>query len=159
MGKIRSRIRSICRLQFADAADAASWDIAPGTGAVLPDDAALTEVKVERYASMRAETAPEGGSDVCETVITARTYCRLPGDMARKVWAARGGLSEAQCNPMRRWRRRRNAPTTLRATMPRCFPSRGATSAGLSGCFDCGLRPPCVFCDTARCYNICAYFF
>lgn len=90
MGKIRSRIRSICRLQFADAADAASWDIAPGTGAVLPDDAALTEVKVERYASMRAETAPEGGSDVCETVITARTYCRLPGDMARKVWVATG---------------------------------------------------------------------
>lgn len=90
MGKVISRIRSIRRLQFADAADAASWSMAPGTGAVLPADAALTEVRIEPYASMRAETAPDGGSDVCETVITARTYCQLPQDLARKVWVATG---------------------------------------------------------------------
>ena len=88
MAKILKRIKSIRRLQYVDAGECASWLAAPGTGVAIPDDAMLSGINIEPFASMTEKTAPDNGTDVCETVIKARTYDTLPADLSRKVWVA-----------------------------------------------------------------------
>lgn len=97
------RIKSIRRLQYVDAGECASWLAAPGTGVAIPDDAMLSDINIEPFASMREEAAPDNGTDVCETVIKAR-----------------GGWSGKPNNHTPRHRSRSHILTTRQATMPRC---------------------------------------
>lgn len=71
-------IKSIKKIEYCNSAELAVTDIIKGRGITGISDVTFTELCIEPYASMQITSKIDNNNEVYETVITARSYARLP---------------------------------------------------------------------------------
>lgn len=71
-------IKSIKKVEYCNSAELAVTDIIKGRGIAGISSVPFTELCIEPYASMQVTSEIDNNNEVYETVITARSYTRLP---------------------------------------------------------------------------------